>query len=123
MPSIDFTPEELSTLYLALRARHDSLADSWLAVPIATTESAMDKVLGAMLPHEDRVKAEPLRAIVEVHGGIAEVTECPVGVEIDIIDHDNAESEYEADIRADMDDKLRDQIANGQDIDTTEDEA
>jgi len=31
--------------------------------------------------------------IVEVYGGIAEVTHCPVGVEVDIIDHDNLEAE------------------------------
>ena len=29
--------------------------------------------------------------IVEVSGGVAEVTECPEGVEVKIIDHDNME--------------------------------
>ena len=31
------------------------------------------------------------RVTIEVSGGVAEVTECPASVEVDIIDHDNEE--------------------------------
>lgn len=31
----------------------------------------------------------PLKVVVEVRGGVAEVTTCPTGVEVEIIDHDN----------------------------------
>ena len=30
------------------------------------------------------------KVIIEVSGGVAEVTQCPEGVEVEIIDHDNA---------------------------------
>lgn len=33
----------------------------------------------------------PLKVVIEVFGGVAEVTQCPPGVEVEIIDHDNAE--------------------------------
>ena len=33
------------------------------------------------------------KVVIEVHGGIAEVTECPDDVEVEIIDHDNEEAE------------------------------
>lgn len=36
------------------------------------------------------VASKPLRVVVEVLGGVAEVTTCPAGVEVEIIDHDNA---------------------------------
>lgn len=29
------------------------------------------------------------KVIIEVHGGVAEVTQCPEGVEVEIIDYDN----------------------------------
>lgn len=32
----------------------------------------------------------PLKVVVEVSGGVAEVTTCPTGVEVEIVDHDNA---------------------------------
>lgn len=31
----------------------------------------------------------PLKVVVEVRGGVAEVTTCPTGVEVEIVDHDN----------------------------------
>ena len=34
------------------------------------------------------IKKQPLRAVVEVSGGVAEVTTSPDGVEVQIIDHD-----------------------------------
>lgn len=39
------------------------------------------------------VSATPLKAVVEVSGGVAEVTTCPAGVEVEIIDHDNLDDE------------------------------
>jgi len=32
-----------------------------------------------------------LKVIIEVSGGVADVTQCPEGVEVEIIDHDNEE--------------------------------
>lgn len=37
----------------------------------------------------DGVPTEPLRVLIEVRGGVAEVTTCPAGVEVEIVDHDN----------------------------------
>lgn len=41
-------------------------------------------------------KPEPRKVIVEVYGGVAEVTYCPPGVEVEIIDHDNEEAENDS---------------------------
>jgi hypothetical protein len=35
------------------------------------------------------------KVVVEVTGGVAEVTTCPDGVDVEIIDHDNLEAEAE----------------------------
>lgn len=35
------------------------------------------------------------RVVIEVSGGVAEVTQCPDGIEAEIIDHDNLEAEKE----------------------------
>lgn len=35
---------------------------------------------------------EKLKVIIEVSGGVAEVTSCPENVEVEIIDHDNLEA-------------------------------
>lgn len=40
------------------------------------------------------------RVVVEVSGGVAEVTECPDGVDVDIVDHDNIEAEKEDELAA-----------------------
>jgi hypothetical protein len=40
---------------------------------------------------------EPKRKVViEVYGGVAEVTSCPDDVDVEIIDHDNLEAEDDA---------------------------
>ena len=36
---------------------------------------------------------EKLRVVIEISGGVAEVTHCDDGVEVTIIDHDNEEDE------------------------------
>jgi hypothetical protein len=36
------------------------------------------------------------KVVVEVSGGVAEVTHCPPNVEVEIIDHDDLEAELEA---------------------------
>lgn len=35
---------------------------------------------------------DKLKVVIEVSGGVAEVTKCPKNVEVIIIDHDNLES-------------------------------
>jgi len=35
----------------------------------------------------------PQKVVIEVYGGIADVTSCPPGVDIEIIDHDNLAAE------------------------------
>ena len=44
----------------------------------------------AMDCREASNKVQSLKIIVEVSGGVAEVTTCPTGVEVEIVDHDNA---------------------------------
>jgi hypothetical protein len=41
----------------------------------------------------DAGPAPKLKATVEVTGGVAEVTDCPDGVEVEIVDHDDLEAE------------------------------
>lgn len=43
----------------------------------------------AMDCREASNKVQSLKIVVEVRGGVAEVTTCPTGVECEIIDHDN----------------------------------
>ena len=52
-------------------------------------KEAMESDLARYRAILDGVKSEPLRVVVEVTGGVAEVTACPAGVECEIIDHDN----------------------------------
>lgn len=40
-------------------------------------------------------QVEPLRVVVEVEGGVADVTTCPPGVDVEIIDHDNLEADLD----------------------------
>ncbi len=74
------------------------LNDMVFDVPINATELEIrDKALGKFkcnwnnsqhFPDETVVEIkEPV--IIEVQGGVAEVTQCPEGVEVEIIDHDN----------------------------------
>jgi len=44
---------------------------------------------------ENEAKAKPVKpkVVIEVSGGIADVTSCPDGVDVEIIDHDNLEEE------------------------------
>ena len=44
----------------------------------------------AMDCREASNKVQSLKIVVEVSGGVAEVTTCPTGIECEIIDHDNA---------------------------------
>jgi hypothetical protein len=44
---------------------------------------------------------EPAKVVVEVRGGVAEVTDCPHGIEVEIIDHDNREAAAEEEQHAD----------------------
>lgn len=39
----------------------------------------------------EKTTPEPLKVVVEVLGGVADVTTCPAGVAVEIIDHDNEE--------------------------------
>lgn len=45
------------------------------------------------LVDDEEGPAPKLKVTVEVTGGVAEVTDCPDGVEVEIIDHDNLEAE------------------------------
>lgn len=38
-------------------------------------------------------KKRPANVVIEVSGGVADVTRCPEGVEVEIIDHDNRDEE------------------------------
>lgn len=53
-------------------------------------------VIAAARGVERAATPPPLNVTVEVDGGIAEVTQCPAGVDVRIIDHDNLEAEREA---------------------------
>jgi|GEM_PF-3959930 len=59
-----------------------------------TDDQAEDGILtlNALIQHAVDLQAQqpkPLRVLVEVYGGVVEVTECPAGVEVEILDHDN----------------------------------
>jgi hypothetical protein len=53
---------------------------------IAAARAAIAKATGA--PH----KTTPTKVTVEVTGGVAAVTSCPAGVQVEIIDHDNQDN-------------------------------
>ena len=52
-----------------------------------TLAEALTKL--AMDCREASNKVQSLKVVIEVSGGVAEVTTCPAGVEVEIVDHDN----------------------------------
>ena len=48
-----------------------------------------------MITQPGNIVYEDSKVIVEVRGGVAEVTQCPAGIEVEIIDHDNRDAEAE----------------------------
>ncbi len=99
--------------YEQVKAERDSLQDALREAVCAFDEKGeenqrfrdlLDRALGELDTHEINealqqeilkaltappVKPSPLKVVVEVLGGVAEVTTCPNGVECEIIDHDN----------------------------------
>ena len=54
----------------------------------AALEEALD-YLGYTLMYGPGVNPDKKTVVIEVLGGVAEVTSCPENVEVEIIDHDN----------------------------------
>ena len=48
-----------------------------------------------MITQPGNIVYEDSKVVVEVRGGVAEVTQCPPGIEVEIIDHDNRDAEAE----------------------------
>ena len=69
--------------------------DHEIEVPIADGEIHLPSVITAEdwkaieLEHRDKVERRKLHVKVEVTGGNAHVTQCPKGVTVEIVDHDN----------------------------------
>lgn len=51
-----------------------------------TQETALIKAMDAIMAQPEQATS---KVIIEVRGGVAEVTQCPEGVSVDIIDYDN----------------------------------
>ena len=84
---------ELATILGALRYVQNRVANWQNAegiYDVATNCGTLRPLEGAEIDALcEKLNAPPPRVIVEVTGGVAEVTDNPGGVTVDIIDHDN----------------------------------
>lgn len=78
-----------------LHAHMDDMAHNdmgWLSFEQAALFHAACSLIGSIIEVRSEEKS---KVVVEVSGGVAEVSECPPGVDVEIIDHDNLEAEEE----------------------------